>query len=340
MTQKQRKEPMIEIMRYNRQELLKEIGEKGQELLKNSSIAVLGIGAIGTTAAQLLARAGIGRLALFDRDIVELHNLQRQNMFTEADCSKPKAAVAAEHLKKINSAILIEPHATDINWETIEILKNHDLILDCTDNMETRFLLNDFCVKNNKPWIYAAAVGTKGRVFVFSQKKAAPCFCCLFPLPKPGSLETCDTVGVLNTITTTIAALQVTEAIKLLTKQPITEELIAYDIWNHSFEKIQVKKKKGCLCCEKKQFAFLEGKKETSAIKLCGQGRIQIKGKQPSVQELEKRLKSVGKITVSDYGIHFVSNDADFFLFADGRCLIKAATKEEAQSIYRKYIGN
>lgn len=330
----------MEITHYNRQELLNEIGKRGQEQLRKSHVAVLGIGAIGTVAAQLLVRAGIGTLALFDRDIIELHNLQRQNMFTEADCNKPKATVAAEHLKKINRSITIQSYATEINQESIEIIKNYDLVLDCTDNMETRFLVNDFCVKNNKQWIYGAAVGTKGRVLVFSQKKDAPCFRCIFPVPKPGSLETCDTVGVLNTITTTIAALQVTEAIKLLTKQPTTKELIAYDIWNHSFEKIQVKKKKDCSCCKKKEFAFLEGKKETTAIKLCGQGRIQVKGEVPDMQELEKRLQKLGKVTMSEYGIHFVSHDTDFFLFRDGRCLVKATTKEEAKAIYGKWVGN
>lgn len=340
MTQKQGKGALPEISRYHRQEMLKEIGKKGQEQLAKSRVAVLGIGAIGTATAELLARAGIGRIELIDRDIVELHNLQRQSLFTENDCNKPKAVVAAEHLKKINSAITIESSVKDMNHETIEILKDYDLVLDCTDNMETRFLLNDFCVNNSKPWIYASAVGTKGRVLVFMPIKSNPCFRCLFSPPAPGSLETCDTVGVLNTVTATIASLQVTEALKILTNQEPTKELIAYDIWMHSFEKIKVKKKKECLCCEKKQFTFLEGKKETSAIKLCGQGRIQIRGKMPNMQELEKRLQKIGKVTKSEYGIYFVSNDADFFLFPDGRCLVKATTKEEAKAIYAKFVGN
>lgn len=330
----------IEKNRYERQELLKEIGKKGQEQLTKSRVAVLGIGAIGTATAELLARAGIGRIELIDRDIVELHNLQRQSLFTENDCNKPKAVVAAEYLKKINSAIRIESHTTDMNYETIEILKNYDLILDCTDNMETRFLLNDFCVNNSKPWIYASAVGTKGRMLVFMPIKSNPCFRCLFSSPVPGSLETCDTVGVLNTITTTIAALQVTEALKILTSQEPTKELIAYDIWKHFFEKIKVKKKKECLCCEKKQFTFLEGKKETTGVKLCGQGRIQIRGKMPNMQELEKRLQKIGKVTVSEYGLLFTNNNIDFFLFPDGRCLVKATTKEEAKAIYGKFVGN
>jgi adenylyltransferase/sulfurtransferase len=166
------------------------------------------------------------------------------------------------------------------------------------------------------------------------------CFQCLFALPKPGSLETCDTVGILNTITTTMAALQVTEAIKLLTKQQPIKELIAYDIWTQTEEKISVKKKKNCFCCQKKKFLFLEGKKETTTIKLCGQGRIQIKGGKPNIVAIKNRLEQNGVVKQTEYGLHFANDDVDFFLFNDGRCLVKAATKEEAKNVYGKYVGN
>ena len=327
--------------RYNRQELLKEVGKNGQALLKKSSIAIIGVGALGTTVANLLARAGVGTIALVDRDVIELHNLQRQTIFTEEDCNKPKAVQAKVWLQKVNSEITIEAFPEEINYETIILLKKYDLILDCTDNMETRFLINDFCIKENKPWIYCSAVATKGRMFVVDPRSSKfPCFRCIFTLPKPGALETCDTAGVLNTITAAMAAMQTTEAIKILTKQQPTKELVAYDIWTQTVEKITVKKKKDCMCCQKRKFEFLEGKGETVSIKLCGQGRIQVKGKRPNTEVLETRLKKAGATKRSAYGIQFHNEEADFFLFTDGRCLIKAATKEEAKNAYSKYVGN
>ncbi len=325
--------------RYSRQKLLKEIGPKGQKLLNTAKVIIIGVGALGTTTANLLVRAGVGTIGLVDRDIIELHNLQRQTIFTEEDCNKPKAEVAAMWLRKTNSTIKIEVYPLELNHETGEMLKNYDLILDCTDNMETRFLMNDFCVKNKKQWIYCSAVGTKGRLFTIIPNKT-PCFRCLFAVPKPGSLETCDTAGVLNTITTTIAAMQVTEAVKLLTNQTPAKELLAFDIWKQELQKIKVKSNPKCICCKKKKYEFLDGNKETVSIKLCGQGRIQIKGRTPNVSAIRKRLEQNGTVKETQYGLHFTNNETDFFLFNDGRCLIKAVTKEEAKNIYSKWVGN
>lgn len=339
--QRENKEAKQEINRYSRQELLTEIGKNCQEQLKNVKVAVIGVGALGTTTANLLVRAGVGNILLIDRDIIELHNLQRQTIFTEKDIGKPKAAAAKEWLRQINSEIKMEAKLVDLNVETINMLKEKEcnLILDCTDNMETRFLINDFCVKNNIPWIYCSAVGTKGRILTILPNKT-PCLRCLFQMPKPGSLETCDTAGVMNTITTAMSTMQVTEAIKILTKQQPTKELIAYDIWTQNLEKIQVRKKKDCVCCSKKQFEFLEGKQAAEAITLCGQGRIQIRGQKPNLAAIKKRLEKSGKIKALPYGIHFSNSETNFFLFADGRCLVKAGTKEEAKSLYGKYVGN
>lgn len=327
--------------RYDRQELLKEIGKKGQEQIKNAQVTVIGLGALGTTTANLLARAGVGNLLLIDRDIIELHNLHRQTIFIEKDVGLPKAAAAKERLKQINSQIHIEVKLLDLNPETVNILqeKKCNIILDCTDTMETRFLLNDFCVKNRISWIYCSAVQTKGRLFSIIPNKT-PCLRCFMSMPKPGSLETCDTAGVLNSITTTMSAMQATEAIKILTLQEPTKELIAYDIWSQNLEKIQVNKKKDCFCCGKKQFEFLEGKGATEALRLCGQGRIQIKGQKPNLAAIKKRLEKNGKVKISTYGLHFQGKETDFFLFTDGRCLIKAKTKEEAKVLYAKYVGN
>ena len=328
--------------RYSRQELLPEISKKGQQLLKNSAVTIIGIGALGTTTANLLVRAGVGNILLIDRDIIELHNLQRQTIFTEQDIEKPKAQAAKEWLQQVNTETKIEAKLIDLNAETIVEIKECNLMLDCTDNMETRFLINDFCIKNNIPWIYCSAVGTKGRLFTILSNKISqtPCLQCIFQMPKPGSLETCDTAGVLNTITTTMSAMQATEAIKLLTKQEPTKELIVYDIWTQELEKIIVKRKEKCPCCVKKEFSYLEGKCKTEVISLCGQGRIQIRGQKPNLTAVRKRLEKNGKVKALPYGIHFRGRETDFFLFTDGRCLIKAETKQEAKSLYGKYVGN
>ncbi len=339
--QQENKGAKQEINRYNRQELLCEIGKKGQEQLKNAKVAVIGVGALGTTTANLLVRAGIGNILLIDRDIIELHNLQRQTIFRERDVGLPKAAATKEWLEEVNSETKIEAKLIDLNAETINILKEkeYNLVLDCTDNMETRFLINDFCVKNNIPWIYCSAVGTKGRLLTIIPQKT-PCLRCFMQMPKPGSLETCDTTGVLNSITTTMSAMQVTEAIKILTKHQPIKELIAYDIWTQDLKKITVKKKKECICCSKKQFQFLDAKKATEAINLCGQGRMQIRGEKPNLAAIKKRLEKNGKVKALAYGIHFSNSETNFFLFGDGRCLIEAQTKEEAKGLYAKYVGN
>lgn len=326
------------ISRYDRQIILPQIGIKRQQKLAKSTVAIIGVGALGTTTANLLVRAGIGNIALFDRDVIELHNLQRQTIFTEKDIGFPKAAAAKEWLETVNSSISIEAFAIEIHTETISVLQPYDLILDCTDNMEIRFLINDFCVKNKKPWIYCSAVGTTGQLFVITPKN--PCFACIFSLAPAGSLETCDTSGVLNTATTAIAAMQVTEAMKVLLGQKNISSLLSYDAWNHSLEKVKVKKKKNCLCCSKKQFIFLTAKKETAAIKLCGQGRFQIQGRTPGIGLLKKRLEKLGHVTVSSYGLLFQDKTTDFFLFTDGRCLIKANTPAEAKRIYVTYVGS
>jgi len=323
--------------RYSRQEILKEIGKKRQGMLEKASVAIIGIGAIGSVTASLLARAGIGKIVLIDRDIVEEHNVQRQMLFTEEDRVKPKAAQAMAYLQKVNKTIHIEADTRELNAETIHTLKNYDLMLDCTDNMETRFLINDFCTKYRKQWIHASAIATKARCVVITPE--TPCFRCIFKPAKPGSLETCDTTGVLNTITTAIASIQCTEAIKVLTEQQYIKELLLYDIWKQDLTTIRTKKKKDCLCCAKKEFTFLAAKASSEATKLCGQGRVQVRGSTPNITALLKRLEKCGRVKQTKYGLVFEANETNFFLFTDGRCLIKARTTEEAKSLYSKYIG-
>ncbi len=331
-------------MRYIRQEIFREIGKEGQDKLRKGAVAIVGLGALGGVSAELLSRAGIGKLVLIDRDVVELTNLQRQGLFDEADVGKSKAAQAKEHLSKINSDIEIDIIIDDLNFENInEIIpiKNHenvDLILDCTDNLETRFLLNDFSVKSHIPFIYSSAVGNKGYVFNIIPAKT-PCLRCF--LKQATQLDTCETTGVLNTITNLISSIQVNEAIKILLKKSNFEKkLLFFDIWKNELNKIKVNKNQNCECCVKNNFEYLAGKKFSSTIKLCGDRIYQIRKKFPSRENffiLKNKLKKIGKVVDFDYCINF---DNKITVFQDGRALIKAKNEKEAKSIYSKFVGN
>ena len=329
-------------MRYIRQEIFSEIGKKGQERLRKSTIAIVGLGALGSNSAQLLARAGIGKLILVDRDIVELSNLQRQSLFDESDIGKAKAVQAKKHLKKINSEIKIDFFIDDLNFNNIEkrlIKKNIDLILDCTDNLETRFLINDYCIKHKIPFIYSSAVGSKGYVFNIIPNKNTACLRCF--LKETTLLETCESTGVLNTITNLISSLQVNESIKiLLNKHNIEENLLFFDIWKNVLFKIKINKNKNCICCVKNNFEYLNGKKSSRIIKLCGNNIYQIKTKsinKNQFTELNNKLKKIGKVIDFDYCINF---DNKLTIFNDGRALIKAKDEREAKSLYSRFVGN
>ena len=230
--------------RYSRQVLLKEIGEDGQSKLNCKKVAVIGLGAIGTVAAELLARAGIGSLQLIDRDVVEESNLQRQILFTEKDVGKSKSVTAAEKLKEINSSIKLESHLLHLDSKNVNLLRNADLVLDCTDNLETRFLINDYCKKEKIPWIYAAAIKNYGCVMPILPE--GPCLSCFL---QETNLETCDIAGVLNTITASIASLQVTLALKILLEKETEPMLYHYDIWNQRLKALRIKKRELCPAC-------------------------------------------------------------------------------------------
>ncbi len=327
-------------MRYIRQEIFSEIGKKGQHKLSNSSIAIIGLGALGSVSAGLLARAGIGKLILIDRDIVELSNLQRQSLFDENDLGKPKALAAKEHLSKINSEVKFEVFADDLNYKNIlEIIsiKNIELVLDCTDNLETRFLINDFSIKNNIPFIYASAVGSKGYVFNIIPGKS-PCLKCF--LKDAAQLDTCENVGVLNTVTNLISSIQVNEAIKITLNKNYEKNLLFFDIWKNESLKIKIRKNKKCFCCAKNNFEYLDGKKSSKAVKMCGSNIFHIKTKNIDTKQfnnLKNKLRKIGKVIDFDYCINFENK---ITIFNDGRALVKAKDEKEAKSLYSKFVGN
>lgn len=334
--------------RYSRQVILPNIGEEGQKTLLKSKIIIIGCGALGTVVANNLVRAGVGKISIIDRDFVELNNLQRQILFDEDDIGIPKAVAAAEKLRRVNSDVKIEAMVKDLNHMNAEkIVSGVDLVLDGTDNMQTRFLINDICVKSKIPWIYTAAVGTYGMTMTIVPGKT-PCFRCLLPdVPEPGSLPTCDTVGVLNTIPAIIASIESTEAIKILLGKKMTtnaeSNLIFYDVWSNTFEKVTEIRDKRCKCCVEHKFDFLNAAKEEIITSLCGRNAIQItpvKSAAISFKPLAERLKRLGEVRFNNFILVFKERDKEISLFRDGRAIIKGTDDEKvARSLYARYVG-
>ena len=242
--------------RYHRQELYEAIGKEGQRKIRNTTVAIVGIGALGSVSSELLCRSGIGKLILIDRDFVDLTNLQRQVLYEESDIGRPKAMAAEEHLKRINSEIKIESHVIDLNFRNIEnILKEADIIIDGTDNLETRFLINEYSLKYKKPWIHGSAIQDRGFVVSFSGN--CPCFQCI--IKEAGTLGTCDTLGVMNSITSLIGSMQASECIKMILGRNKTS-LIHVKLMNNKFDIMAIKKNPKCPACNG-CYDYLEGRK-------------------------------------------------------------------------------
>lgn len=316
--------------RYSRQILLNEIGREGQEKIQNKKVAIVGVGALGTVAAELLARAGVGSLILIDRDVVEKSNLQRQTLFDEKDVGRSKVVAAEKRIGEINSEIKVGSQLVHLNSQNIHLLQTADLILDCTDNLQTRFLINDYCKKEKKPWIYAAAIKTAG--YVMPILPEGPCLQCFL---SETNLETCDTVGVLNTITVSIASLQATLALKLLLEKETELILYHFDIWNQNFKKLSIKKKESCLVC-KGHYSYLEKKETSKYVRFCSTGKYQIIGPMVDLKMMKARWEKTGKVIEEKDTLYF----QNITLFKDGRALIKANSEEDAQSLYSQWVGN
>jgi molybdopterin/thiamine biosynthesis adenylyltransferase len=329
--------------RYSRQLVLAQIGPAGQEALLKSKVIIIGCGALGTNSANHLVRAGVGELLILDRDLVELNNLQRQNLFDETDIGTPKAAAAAARLEKINSEVQIKYLIKDLNDSNIEkIIAGFDLVLDATDNIPTRMLINDACVKMGIPWIYAGVIQTRGMVMNILPE--GPCFRCLLPeMPTAGSLPTCETAGVLNTIPTIIAAIQSTEALKILLKKDIRIRLMIYDAWEQTFNAIDIKKYDRCQCCVEKDFTFLKAARHEIITVLCDNG-VQIIPPTDMALPLEKISanleNTVDRLMTSEFLLRFEAEGRKMTLFKDGRAIIKGTgDMGAAKSFYTRYLG-
>ncbi len=333
--------------RYSRQILFAPIGRQGQGRLGRSSVVIVGCGALGTAQATLLARAGIRRLRLVDRDFVEESNLARQWLFEEEDAVQclPKAVAAARRLRSINGEIQIEDSVADVTPRNVEELtRGFDLILDGTDNFETRYLLNDVSVKHGVPWIYGAVVGSLGATMTILPGRTA-CLNCVLPTPPSGALETCDTVGVIGPAVTWTASVQVTEALKVLIgkKQDLHGILLSYDIWNHQLHQLRPRKDPQCRACGQGNFAYLRGATSHATL-LCGRHAVQIRPPEPralDLQDLRMRLESAGSVRGNEYLLRCRLPRYEMTVFADGRAIFRGTDSESvARGLYAKYIGS
>jgi len=333
--------------RYSRQILFPQIGAEGQKRLSSSAVIIIGAGALGTVTANNLARAGIGRIKIIDRDLVELDNLQRQILYDESDVKQrlPKAIAAVERLKKINSSIRLESEVCDVTARNIErLIDGFNLVLDALDNLETRFLVNDACIKKGIPWIYAAVLGSFGMTMNIIPGKTACLRCLIEETPLPGTMPTCDTVGVVNTVPNIIASLQSTEAIKILIGSPEVSQAFTYvDAWNQSFKQIDLKHRTDCITCAGKDFRYLKGEKSSISMTLCGRNAVQISPPtegEISLTQLKQTLEPLGQVFYNGYLLSFKVDNYELVVFPTGRVIVKGTIDEStARSLYAKYIG-
>lgn len=333
--------------RYSKQILFDEIGEEGQKKLSESKVVVIGCGALGTVIANNLARSGVGYIRIVDRDYVELSNLQRQILFDEEDIknSLPKAIAAEYKLKKINTNIIVESIIKDVNSSNIlTICKDMDLILDATDNLNIRYLINDVSIKLNIPWIYGAVIGSIGMTHTIIPKQT-PCLRCIMPdIPPAGSVDTCDLVGVLNSIVNIIASIQSTEAIKLLIgkTEAVIKDLRYIDVWNNDFEVMKINHKEDCPACSNNKLEFLNRNLQDVTF-LCGKDSVQVNpmNNDISADSIVGRLEASGiEVRRNNFFLKFEVEDVEFTLFYDGRAILKNISDTiKAKILYGKYIG-
>lgn len=335
--------------RYSRQTLFHGIGVEGQSRLASGRVAIVGCGATGSALAGLLARAGVGKLRIIDRDYVEPSNLQRQSLFDEKDAleSLPKAIAAARKIASFNSEIAVEPEVNDLTPVNIEgLLEGMDLILDGTDNFETRYLLNDYAVKQSIPWIYSAAVGSYGVTMNILPAKTA-CLACIFPDSPRGIVETCETSGILNSAVNVVASIAVTEVLKLLVAGPdapqLRRTLLSFDVWTNEHGEISAAQPRlDCRACGTKDFIHLAGEGRAH-ITLCGRNSVQIHEHQRPIDfaEMDRRLQPHGVVRHNDFVLKFWHDPYEMTLFPDGRAIIRGTTDTAiARSLYARYVGS
>lgn len=336
--------------RYSRQQILPGWGEEGQLRLSSQTAVVVGCGALGSHVAAHLARAGVGHLILADRDFVEWHNLPRQALYDEADAAGgvPKAVAAARRLREINSAITVVEHVLDVNADTVEeLIAGAGVVLDGADNFEVRYLVNEACVKHGIPWTYGGVLGTYGLTAAILPGET-PCLRCLLgPMPPAGALPTCETAGVLGPAVAVIAALEATEALKILLnrRQDLWRSLVMVDLWTGDFERARTERgKTPCPICDMHQYELLDAERGTLAAVLCGRDAVQVRPRplqRVDLKALAARLASVGPILETEYLIRFDVEGVQVTVFPDGRAIVKGTEEPaRARTLYARYVGS
>jgi molybdopterin-synthase adenylyltransferase len=342
--------------RYSRQWRFAPLGQEGQRRIRGSRVAVVGLGALGSVVVELLARAGVGALRLIDRDFVELSNLQRQFLYDEADASEalPKAVAAARRLARVNSSVELEPCVADLAPSTAdELLGGADLILDGTDNFETRYLINDFAVREGVPWIYGAAVGSYGLKLAIipsplgslpSLGGASACFRCVYPEAPRGAQPTCETEGVLGPLTAAVASLQAADALKILAlgREAVNPRLTTIDVWTGEIRQIAPgARDPRCPCCVRREFPYLDGQRR-APISLCGRNAVQIheRSRPIDLAELAGRLRPLARVRVNEFALRAAIDPYELTVFPDGRAIIRGTTDAGvARGVYARYVG-
>jgi adenylyltransferase/sulfurtransferase len=335
----------LEKERYSRQILFPGVQQAGQERLLQSCAAIVGCGALGSFQAAALARAGIGRLIVVDPHYIEPSNLQRQWLFEEADAAEglPKAAAAARRLAAINSGASVQGIVCDLTSANIgSLLAPAGVILDGTDNFETRYLINDYAVSRNLPWIYGAAVGSYGLTMPVIPGRTS-CLRCVYPDPPAGTQPTCETAGVLGSITAAIAAIQVADAIQILCGKAdrVRPRITTLDVWEGTARQIeQPQKDPDCPACGRRVFEYLHGARR-SPSHLCGRNAVQIHDQRRlDLAELRARLAPLGEVRSNEFALRFFAAPYEITIFPDGRAIIKGTDDlGVARSLYARYVG-
>jgi adenylyltransferase/sulfurtransferase len=335
--------------RYSRQARFSAIGSAGQARLRAARVAVIGCGALGSAAVDLLARAGVGEIVIVDRDFVELSNIQRQVLFDEADAAAqlPKAVAAANAVGRINSQVKVQPIIADVTpSNVVEIIEGVQVVIDGTDNFETRYLVNDACVKHGIPWVYGGAIGAIGMAMTILPGET-PCLRCIYPDGQPaGALATCETVGVIGAIVTLVAAVQWTEAVKILIgdHEHLSRGLATFDLWTNDYLLATgFPRQADCPCCVQRRFDYLEARSTSQTTSLCGRNAVQVSPGHPlrlDLAEIGQRLASAGDVITSPYLVRLALDDHELTVFADGRAIVKGTSDlGVARSLYARYVG-
>lgn len=340
--------------RYSRQTRFAGIGSAGQQSLRSAKVLLCGCGALGTCLADTLVRAGVGMLRIVDRDFVDLSNLQRQVLFDEQDVADhlPKSVVAATKLARINSQVTLEPHVADVDWRNIRDFANGmDLILDGTDNFETRFLINDLSLESGIPWVYAGVVGSHGQTMAIFPNQSACLRCVIESPPDPGTTETCDTAGVIGPAVHMVTALQASTALKILSgqRQLVTPQLTIVDVWEGTLRQMNLsglRERGQCPACgPARRRDWLNGGQTSQSTILCGRNSVQISPAEPaslSLEALSTTLSHLGQVTRNPFLLRFTptGQELQLTLFRDGRAIIQGTEDiAVARGLYARYVG-